>query len=175
VPLVAAVVRRQEGLDEAERGVLVVHPATEADHVRVVVLAAERGGLDAPRQRAPHTAHLVGRDRLAVARAADHHAQAVRLGGGRLRRPQDVRRVVVLGVVLLRPVVDRLVPQLPKPAQHRRLELEAGMVGAEVHAHVLESDACRSSAPCWSSGRTAARAAAGPSPSSIGGPTAPAG
>ena len=63
----------------------------------------------------------------------------------RLGRAQDVRRVVVLRVVGRRAVVDRLVPELAEAAQERLLELEAGVVGPQVHAHVLESGAW----PCW--------------------------
>ena len=86
-----------------------VHAAADADHLRVVVLAGQRRGLDAPRQRAAHAGHLVRGDLLAVARAADHDAEAVRVGDGLLRGRDAERRVVVLGVVGVGPAVDRLV------------------------------------------------------------------
>ena len=57
--------------------------------------------------------HLVGRDLLAVAGATDHDPEAVEavllVGGHRLGRPQAEDRVVVLGVVHERAVVDGLV------------------------------------------------------------------
>ena len=82
-----------------------------------------------------HALHLVGRDLLAVAGAADDHAQAARVGDHGRGRPQAEHRVVVEGVIDERAVVDRLVALLAQPAGQVLLELEAGVVGAEVHAH----------------------------------------
>src|SRR5712675_1445731 len=49
-------------------------PLAEREHVGVVVLPRPTGGVEAPAQRAAHAAHLVGDDRLAVARAAQDNA-----------------------------------------------------------------------------------------------------
>ena len=109
--------------------------APMADDLGVVVLAAQLRGLDAPRQRAPDAGHLVRRDLLAVARAADHDAEAAGVVEDGLRGGDAVRRVVVGGVVGGRPDVDRLVPQTGEVGDQVGLELEAGVVGAEVDAH----------------------------------------
>ena len=53
---------------------------------------------------------------------------------------QDVRRVVVDGVELDRPVVDDVVPLALQPGDEVGLELEAGVVGPQVHAHGRQSD-----------------------------------
>ena len=66
-------------------------------------------GLDAPRQRAAGAGHLVRGDLLAVARAAEHDAEAARVGDGLQRGGDAERRVVVLGVVGVGAAVDRLV------------------------------------------------------------------
>jgi hypothetical protein len=62
-----------------------VHAATNADHLCVVVLAGQCGGLDAPPQRAPYAWHLVGGDLLTITRTAEHDAEAARVGDGALR------------------------------------------------------------------------------------------
>jgi hypothetical protein len=51
-----------------------VHPRSDADHVGVVVLAAELRGVEVVRQRGPCAGHLVRGDLLAVAGATDHNA-----------------------------------------------------------------------------------------------------
>jgi hypothetical protein len=135
VARVAAEGLGQERLDQAERGRLVVHPRTDADQVGVVVLTGQLGGLDAVGQGAAGAADLVGRDLLAVARAPDHHAQAARVGDGRLGGGEAERRVVVDGVVRCRPVVDGLVPEVGETAPQRLLQLEAGVVRTEMDAH----------------------------------------
>ena len=89
-----------------------VHAAADAHHLRVVVLAGQRRGLGAPRQSAAHAGHLVRGDLLAVARAADHDAEALGIGDGLHRGGDAERRVVVLGVVGVGAAVDRLVTGL---------------------------------------------------------------
>jgi hypothetical protein len=82
VALLAAVGRREERLHHGQRRRLVVHAAPRLTDVGVVVLTAQPGRLHRPREGAAHALHLVGRDGLAVARAAQHDAQA-----GRAPRP----------------------------------------------------------------------------------------
>ena len=129
----------EEDLDEAGQLVERVHPATQGDHVGVVVLPGERCGLLGPHQGRPDAGDLVGGHLLAVARAADHDAEAVAAGGplpgDGVGRPQAEDRVVVEGVVLEGAVVDRLVAVLAQPAEEVVLEVEAGVVAAQVHSH----------------------------------------
>ena len=99
----------EEGVDEGQRVLDGVHPAADADQLRVVVLAGQRRRLDAPRQCAAGAGHLVGGDLLTVARSADHDAEAFRVGDGLLGGGDAERRVVVLGVVGVRTAVDWLV------------------------------------------------------------------
>ena len=112
-----------------------VHPAADGHHVGVVVLAAERGGLLAPGERGAHALDLVRGDLLAVAGAADDDAEAVRVRGRPLGGTEAERRVVVLGVVDVGTAVDGLVAVGREPLDEVVLQFEAGMVGAEVHAH----------------------------------------
>ena len=112
-----------------------------------------------------HALDLVGRDRLAVAGAADHHAEALLavlpVGGDGLGRAQAEDRVVVEGVVDERAVVDGLVAVVGEPVEQVLLELEAGVVGAEVDAHGAESvralvRPCRSRNPATSASASSA-------------------
>src|SRR6266542_6299771 len=57
VPFALAERRGQEHLDEPAGGLRAVHPGADADHVGVVVLAGQPGGLLAPRQRRPGATH----------------------------------------------------------------------------------------------------------------------
>jgi hypothetical protein len=135
VPCVAGERGLHEGPHERNRVVLAVHPGAEAEHVRVVVLAGELSGLRRPGERRADAWHLVGRDLLAVARAADHDAEAARVVDDALRGAQHVDGVVILRVIAGRSAVDRLVAGLAEPGDDGRLELEAGVVRAEVYAH----------------------------------------
>ena len=112
-----------------------VHPGAEAEHVGVVVLAGELGGLRRPGQRRADAGDLVRGDLLAVARAADHDAEAAGVADGPLRRAHHVHGVVVFRVVAGGTAVDRLVAGLAEPRDQSRLELEAGMVRSQVYAH----------------------------------------
>src|SRR4051812_15144854 len=76
--------------------------------VRVVVLAGELRGLDVPGQGGPHAGDLVGGDLLAVARAADHHAEGGGVGDHPGARMETEDRVVVVRVVLRRSDVHDL-------------------------------------------------------------------
>ena len=125
----------QESVDNGEHLGLGVHAATNADHLCVVVLAGQCGGLDAPPQRAPYAWHLVGGDLLTITRTAEHDAEAARIGDGALRGGDAERRVVIVGVVGESPTVDRLVAGLRQVGDDRLLEFVTGVVGAEVNAH----------------------------------------
>ena len=103
--------------------------------LRVVVLTGQRRRLDAPRQRAAGAGHLVRRDLLTVARAADHDAEAFGIGDGPLGGGDAERRVVVLGVVGVGTAVDGLVAAGLQVLDDRLLEFVSGVVGAEVDAH----------------------------------------
>jgi hypothetical protein len=135
VPLLAGEGGRQEDVDEVGHVVEGVHPTAHRDHVGVVVLAGQGGGLLAPHQGGPHTLDLVRRDLLAVARATDHDAEAARIGDDRLGGAQAEHRVVVEGVVGERAVVDRLVSLRAEVVDEVPLEVETGVVGAQVDAH----------------------------------------
>lgn len=125
----------EEDLDELRRLLEGVHPPADRHDVGVVVLTAESGGLLAPGERGTHALDLVGGDLLAVARAADHDAEAALVRGRPLRGTQAERRVVVLGVVDVGTAVHGLVAMGLEPLDEVVLEFEAGMVRAEVHAH----------------------------------------
>src|SRR5687768_2379460 len=71
VSLVVAERGLEEGLHEPGHLVERVEPTADGDHVGVVVLAGEPGGLVRPYERAADALDLVGRHLLAVARAAD--------------------------------------------------------------------------------------------------------
>ena len=75
-----------------------VLPGADRHHVGVVVLAGQLRGLDVPGQRRPHPGDLVRGDLLAVAGAADHHAEAARIGDHPGAGVQAERRVVVVRV-----------------------------------------------------------------------------
>jgi hypothetical protein len=125
----------QECVDDGQRLGLRVHPAADADQLGVVVLTGQFRGLDAPGQRAPGAGDLVGRDLLAVARPAQHDAQAPRVGHRALRGGDAERRVVVLGVIVESAAIDRLVAALAKVLDDGLLEFVAGVIAAEVDAH----------------------------------------
>ena len=86
-----------------------MHATANRDDVGVVVLAAQLRRLEAPRERGTHAGDLVGGDLLAVAGAADDDAERPGLRDDGLGRREAERRVVVLGVVLERAVVDDVV------------------------------------------------------------------
>lgn len=135
VALLVGVRGRQEGLDEADGLVLRVHAAADGDDVGVVVLTAELSGLHAPGQDGADALDLVRGDLLPVAGAADHDAEAALVRGGLLRGAEAEGRVVVHGVVDVGATVDGLVAVVLEPVHEVVLELKAGMVGSEVHAH----------------------------------------
>src|ERR1700728_1543432 len=99
------------------------------------MLAGELGGFRRPGERRADAGDLVRGDLLAVARAADHDAEAAGVLDGPLRGTHHVDGVVVIRVIAGGTAVDRLVAGLAEPGDDGRLELEAGVVRAEVYAH----------------------------------------
>ena len=59
--------RREEEANHLQGLFLGMHPSPDADHIGVVVLAAELGGVQVVRERRSGADHLVCRDLLAVA------------------------------------------------------------------------------------------------------------
>src|SRR6188472_695863 len=135
VPLLLAEGRGQEHLHEARHLLDGVHPPADRDHLRVVVLAREDGRLLGPDERAADAGHLVGGHLLAVAGAADDHPQAAGLGGHGPGRPEAEDGIVVERVVDEGTVVHGLVAVLGQPGRQVGLEVETGVVAAQVHAH----------------------------------------
>jgi len=120
--------RSEERVHEGQRLLDRVHAPADADQLRVVVLAGQSRGLDAPRQRATRTGYLVRGDLLTVTRSPQHDAQAVRVGH-RARSGSDAeRRIVVLGVVTERAAIDGLVSSFLQVLDDLLLELESGVI-----------------------------------------------
>ena len=126
---------RDERVDEGDRLSLRVHAAANCNHVRVVVLAAKFGCLEAPGERRAHARDLIGGDLFAISRAADDDAQRPWLGHNRLRGREAERGVVVLRVVLEGPVVDDVVPLGSEVLDEGGLEFKARVVRSDVKAH----------------------------------------
>jgi hypothetical protein len=99
------------------------------------VLPGELGGLRRPGERRADARHLVRGDLLAVARTADHDAEAARIADNSLRGAQHVNGVVVLRVIVDWAAVHGLMSGLAEPRDQGRLELEAGMVRSKVYTH----------------------------------------
>src|SRR3546814_4079474 len=104
--------------------------AAHRQHVRVVVLAAEAGRVEVVAERSSHAPHLVGRDLLALARAAEHDA-AVGLSpddrtpdGGADRRVVD--RLCGVGAE-----VDHLVTGPLELGHEVDLKVVPGVVGSD--------------------------------------------
>src|SRR6185312_16226205 len=112
-----------------------VHATADADQLGVVVFTGQGRRFDAPGQRAAGAGDLVSGDLLAVARPAQHDAQAVRVGHGACRGGDTEGGVVVFGVVAEGTAIDRLVPGFIEVVGDLLLELESGVVRAEVDAH----------------------------------------
>ena len=94
-----------------------VHAAADAHHLSVVVLAGQRGGLDAPGQCTAHPGNLVRGDLLAVARAADHDAEAPGSASVFSAAAMQNAGIVVFCVVDVSPAVDRLVAAVCRGAR----------------------------------------------------------
>ena len=104
-------------------------------HVRVVVLARHAGGVEVVAERGAHPVHLVGRDLLALAAAAEHDARARRRRATTARADRGAVDRVVDGVLGVRAeIVDVVVPLLQHPDE-MLFERVAGMVAADCDAH----------------------------------------
>src|SRR5205823_11903884 len=75
-------------------------------------------------------------DLLTVAGAADDDAEAARVGHGAPGGLDAEGRVVVVRVVDMRSDVGQLVTESRQAVDEVGLQLEAGMIGADVDAHV---------------------------------------
>ena len=139
VALLAGERCRDEPVDERRRLLERVLARADRDHVGVVVFTRELRGRDAPHQRRTHAAHLVRRDLLAVARAAEHHPErldaGILVGDDGLRRTDAEGRVVIEWLVVERAVVDDIVPLPRQVVLQLGGELEAGVIGRDVDAH----------------------------------------
>jgi len=93
------------------------------------------GCLDAPSQSSADAEHLVGGDLLTVARPTEDDAEAALVRAHAGRRAQHRDGVVVVGVEPLRAVVDDVVTALEQVLHQVDLEVEGGVVAADVHAH----------------------------------------
>src|SRR5699024_9251137 len=99
------------------------------------VLTGQARGVLVPHQGRADAAHLVGGDLLAVAGAADHHAQGSGVADHGLADVGAEGRVVVEGVVLVSAVVGDLVPLRPQCLHEPVLELETGVISTDVDVH----------------------------------------
>ncbi len=115
MPLLTGKIGSQEQFDEPGRFADRVLPRSDADHVCVIVLPGKGRGVVIPGERRANALHLVGGNRLAVARASDDDAQAASIGGRGDRGGDDVRRVVIISDVARRTAVDRLVAVVRQP------------------------------------------------------------
>ena len=119
---------RHERINDRQSLLDGVHPPTDSDQKRVVVLARKGCRLWAPRQRTTRTRHLVGGHLLTVAGAAEDNAEAAWIGDG-LQRGRDAERgVVVLGVIGKRTTVDGLVPGLRQMFDDGLLEFVSAVI-----------------------------------------------
>src|SRR5580704_7798034 len=124
-----------EDPSEADRVVKGVHPRAEAEHVGVVVLPRQLGGLVRPGHRGTDAWDLVRSDLLAVTRAPDHDAEAARVAGHPVSRADDVRRVVVVRGIRFRTTVDRLMTGFGQPLDKAGLPPETCVIRSQVYAH----------------------------------------
>jgi glyoxylase-like metal-dependent hydrolase (beta-lactamase superfamily II) len=130
--------RREKRLDDLRRLGGSVHPGADPHHLSIVVFPGEPGGLGAPRQGGPATRNLVRGDLLAVARPADHHAEAARVGDHPARRLDAQRRIVVVRIEDTGADVHHVVPKTGQVLHQKDLELETSVIGTEVDAHSVQ-------------------------------------
>src|SRR5690606_16852436 len=114
--------RRQEHVDDLVGESFPDDASADRQHVGVVVLASEPGGVEAVAQRRPYAAHLVGGELLALAAATEYDPDVGVAVAHRARRRSTERRVVdALGRIGA--VVDDLVTGCPQPLDQVLLEL----------------------------------------------------
>src|SRR5436305_82272 len=115
------------------------NPAAHRQHVGIVVLAGQAGGVQVVAQRGPHSLDLVGCYLLALPATAQHDA-AVGVAG---RHPAPDRgtdrRVVDRFLAMGAQVVD-LVAQALQSADHVLLQRVAGVVGPDGDPHPTSPD-----------------------------------
>ena len=58
----------------------------------------------------------------------EHDTQAARVSDGLYRRGDTKRRIVIVGVVTVRPAVDRLMPALPEVFDNGLLEFVSAVI-----------------------------------------------
>jgi glyoxylase-like metal-dependent hydrolase (beta-lactamase superfamily II) len=138
VPLTTGERRGEKRLDDLRRLGGGVHPSADSHHLRVVVFPGEPGGLGVPRQGGPAAGNLVGGDLLAVARAADHHAEAARVGHYPARGLDTPRRVVVVRIDDVGADVHHVVPQTAQALHQEGFELKASVIRTEIDAHSVQ-------------------------------------
>ena len=111
-------------------------PRAHGQHVRVVVEARVLGGVEAVAQRGAHPAHLVGRELLALAAAAEDDAPVDAAGRDLTahRRAEDrvVARLLGIGAE-----VDDVVAAVPQDRDEMLLHAETRVVGADGDAQVV--------------------------------------
>lgn len=120
--------RGDESIHDRQGLFSAVHTAADADQLSVVVLPGQLGGLHAPGECTPGTGNLVRSDLLAVATAAEDNAQTPLVCDGAAGGLHAERRVIVDGVVFVRPAVDHLVPTGRQVFRDLAFEFEPGMV-----------------------------------------------
>ncbi len=102
---------RDEGLNEREDLLGGVLASADRNHVRIVVLAGQHGGVVIPHEGRANAIDLVGRDLFTIAGPADDDAEGTRVGDDTETRLDTKRRIVILRIVSVRTMVDNLVPQ----------------------------------------------------------------
>lgn len=125
----------QEDLDEGGHLFDRVLAAADRDHIGVIVLASKARSIGIPHQCRSHPMDLVGGHLLSVARSTDHDAQTARLVGHAKGSSQTEDRIVIERVVFEGTVIDGLMPKRLQPNDQVILQLESGMVGAQMNAH----------------------------------------
>src|SRR5699024_4562024 len=125
----------EEDVDQLLQFLLGVLTGADGDHVGVVVLTGQARGVLVPHQGRADAAHLVGGDLLAVAGAADHHAQGSGVADHGLADVGAEGRVVVEGVVLVSAVVGDLVPLRPQCLHEPIFERETCVSGTYWDVH----------------------------------------
>ena len=106
----------------------------QGQDIRVVVLAPPAGGVEAPAERAPHAAHLVGHHRLPVPGTAQHDAPIAFAAGHRFGRRPDVGRVIHRRLALGAEVVHPM-PQALEQGLDLLLVNEPGVIGSQRNFH----------------------------------------
>ena len=108
--------------------------AAHREHVGVVVLARQAGGVEIVAERGADAAHLVGGDLLALAAAAEHDAAVGAPVGDRAADADADRRVVDRRLAVGAVIVDGVAEPAERLLQVF-LQQEARVIGADRDAH----------------------------------------